>query len=175
MIARPTETEYAPYYSGYVSLVPESDVIGVLESQPAELRRYRSAVTAARETFRYAPDKWSIRELVAHLADAERVFGYRAFCISRGEKSPLPGFDEKEYVTGSDAAERGLEELTQEFAAVRDANLACLRRLDRAQWERQGVANGSAVTVRALAFILGGHVRHHLGVLRSRYGVSAAT
>jgi DinB family protein len=168
---RPELDEYAPFYAGYVSLVPESDALAVLAAQPAELRTLAAAIPEERETHRYAPGKWSVREVFGHLTDGERVFGYRAFCISRGDKASLPGFDEKEYIAGSDYDERPLAELAFDFTALRGSNLAVLRRLDAEVWGRSGIANGTPVTVRALAFIMAGHVRHHLGVLRTRYGV----
>lgn len=169
MSERPLETEYAPPYAPYVSLVPEVDILWVLENQVVEVRRAAS-VPAARETHRYAPGKWTIREVFGHVVDAERVFGYRAFCVSRGEQRPLPGFDENEYVASSGIGRCRLADLVAEFATVREANLAVLRRLDQAGWQRFGNANGTSISVRALAYIMAGHVRHHLGVLRSRYG-----
>jgi len=171
MLARPTDKEYASFYAGYVSLVPESDALAVLAAQPAELQQLAAAIPKERETHRYAPGKWSVREVFGHLTDGERVFGYRAFCISRGDKASLPGFDEKEYIAGSDYDERPVAELAGDFAALRGSNLAVFRRLDAEVWRRTGTANGTPVTVRALAFIMAGHVRHHLGVLRTRYGV----
>jgi len=168
---RPAATEYAPFYAGYVARVSEDDILGVLERQKAEL----SAVAAsarAKADFRYAPGKWSVRELLSHVADGERVFGYRAFCISRGEQAALPGFDEKDYVRAAPLAEVTLDALAAEFAAVRDANLACLRRLGGDAWLRMGTASGTPVSVRALAFIMAGHPRHHLAVLRERYGLA---
>ena len=168
---RPTKAEYAPFFAGYVSLVTEGDVLAVLEAQPGELHQLAAAVHGGRETYRYQPGKWSLREVFGHLTDAERVFGYRAFCISRGEQVPLPGFDENDYVARSSFDQQPLAHLVSEFAALRDANLHFLRRLDDAGWGRLGVANENPVSVRALAFIMAGHVRHHIGVVRSRYGV----
>src|SRR4051812_1040245 len=108
---RPTDTEYASYYATYVSLVTETDVIAALAGQPALLRQLAASMAADRETFRYAPGKWSVREVLSHLIDGERVFGYRAFCISRGEQQPLPGFDQNDYMETSDADARPLEDL----------------------------------------------------------------
>ena len=171
MTSRPGDTEYAPFFSGYVSLVPEADVLAVLEHQPSELARVASAVPAERERFRYAGGKWSIREVFGHLIDAERVFSYRAFCISRGEETSLPAFDEGEYVRHSHYDDQPLEDLVSEFTAVRQAALAFLRRLEGRAWERIGTANNNPASARALAFIMAGHVRHHFAVLRDRYGV----
>ncbi|HET7747165.1 MAG TPA: DinB family protein [Vicinamibacteria bacterium] len=169
---KPDPTEYAPFYAGYVSLVKEDDVLGVLEAQPAALAALAARTPAERETYRYGPEKWSVRQIFGHLVDGERVFGYRAFCISRGEAQALPGFDEQAYVQAGDADRRALCDLAAEFAAVRVASLSALRRLEPADWRRQGNANGAPVSVRALATIMAGHVRHHLGVLRSRYEVA---
>ena len=168
---RPGPGEYAPFYAGYVSLVPEPDALAVLTAQPSELLALAARVPAEREQHRYAPGKWSVREVFGHLTDGERVFGYRAFCISRGDQSALPGFDEQSYIAGSDYDGVPLAQLASDFAALRQSNLSVLRRLPADAWARGGTANGTPVTVRALAFIMAGHVRHHLGVLRDRYGV----
>ena len=170
---RPAPEEHAPFFAGYVKLVPETDVLPVLAAQASEIRRLAASVPADRGTFRYAPGKWSVREIFGHIGDAERVFGYRAFCISRGDRTPLPGFDENDYITESAYDERTVVELADDFAGLRGANLAVLGRLDPARWARVGNANGNPVSVRALAFIMAGHVRHHLGVLKARYGVTA--
>jgi hypothetical protein len=171
MTGRPADTEFAAFYKGYVSLVPEAEILPVLEEQASMLGRLAAAIPSDREVFRYAPGKWSVREIFGHLADAERVFGYRAFCISRGEPKMLPGFDENDYVAASGYDRHPVAELAREFAVVRRANLAALGRLDREAWTREGNANGSAVSVRALAYIMAGHVRHHAGILASRYGI----
>jgi DinB superfamily len=173
MIERPTESEYAPFYAGYVSKVPSGDVLEMLESQRSQILALAATVPAERETFRYAPGKWTVREVFGHLGDAERVFGYRAFCISRGDQTPLPGFDEQEYVAASGFNSRALSSLAQELALLRESNLAFLRHLGAEEWQRTGVANANPISVRALAFIMVGHVNHHLGVLRERYGVEA--
>jgi hypothetical protein len=169
---RPASTEYAPFFAGYVSLVPESDPLDALRAQPALISRLAGAIPPERETYRYAPGKWSVREILGHIGDGERVFGYRAFCISRGDATPLPGFDENTYIAESAYDERRAEALAADFAMARAANLAVLDRLDDARWARIGNANGNPVSVRALAFIMAGHVRHHLGVLSSRYAIN---
>jgi hypothetical protein len=168
---RPTTSEYAPFYETYVSLVTEHDPMPVLQTQPRELETLAAAVPLDRETYRYAPGKWSIREIFGHIADAERVFGYRAFCISRGEQAPLPSFDQDAYVARSGFDAYPLADLLAEFNTLRGSNLAVLRRLAEDDWNRTGTASGATVSVRALAFILAGHVRHHMRALRSRYGL----
>jgi len=173
MIDRPLEGEYNTFYAGYLALVTEADVLSVLAAQPEELQSLASVIPPYRETHRYAEGKWSIREVLGHVTDVERVFGYRALCISRLDETPLPGFDENAYVASSSYAETPLRGLADEFATLRAGNLAMLRRLETARWQQVGDANGTAVSVRALAFIMAGHFRHHVGILRNRYGVEA--
>lgn len=171
---RPAETEYAPAFQGYVSRVTEDDILPALRSQIDALDLLLDRVEPERETYAYAEGKWSIRELLGHLIDGERVFGYRALCIARGETQNLPGFDENAYMPNSPYASINLEDLLSEFRLVRLSNIAMLRNLDEAAWTRMGTANGAPVSVRALAYIMVGHVRHHMGVLRERYQISAA-
>ena len=133
---RPMETEYAPFYARYVALVPEADILAVLEPQVEEIRRLAASVPAERETYRYAAGKWSIREVLGHLVDAERIFGHRAFCISRGEQAGLPSFDEKQYVAAARSDATPLREIADELALVRRSNLVVLRRLEPPEWER---------------------------------------
>lgn len=173
MMARPDPTEYAPFYAGYVARVPEGSILEILERQPGELRRDLAAVPGEREGFRYAPDRWSIREVLGHIGDAERIFGYRALRIGRGDKTPPPGFDEKPFVAASGADARPLADLVDEFAAVRAANLIVLRHLPQAAWLNMGTASNNPVSVRAVAYTMAGHVLHHMAVLRERYDVAA--
>ena len=170
-IDRPQENEYPPFYAGYVARVPETEILEVLREQPKELKRIADSVGADKERFRYASDKWSVRELFGHLVDAERFFGHRAFCISRGDANPLPGFDEKLYVSQSSYDSRSLSELVKDFSLLREANSRHLENLEATAFSREGVANGAKVTVRALAYIMTGHARHHLAVLRERYAI----
>ena len=170
-MTRPVESEYAPFYRGYVAHVGEEEILPVLRSQLDHLDVLLGQVTPERETYAYAEGKWSIRELTGHLIDAERVFGYRAFCIARGESRNLPGFDEKEYLLRAPYNQIDLEDLLSELRLARLSNIAMLRNLDEQAWMRIGTANDVQVSVRALAFIIAGHVRHHMGVLRERYGL----
>jgi hypothetical protein len=166
---RPKEGEYAPFYGRYVALVPETDILEVLERQVEDIRRLAASVPAERETHRYAEGKWSVREVLGHLVDGERVFGYRAFCISRGETAALPYFDEKLYVAAARSGAIPLRELVEELALVRRSNLVVLRRLEPSEWGRVGTASGHPVSVRALAWVMAGHPRHHVHILRERY------
>jgi GNAT superfamily N-acetyltransferase len=174
-VNRPAASDYPPFYERYVSLVPEGDVLAVLEAQRAELRILAAGLGRDGEETRYAPGKWSIREMMGHLRDAEREFGHRAFRISRGDETPLPGFEENQYVAAARFDRRPAAALVDELLLLREANLALLRQLPDEAWSLRGVANGVPVSVVGLAYMLAGHVRHHFGVLRERYGVPAAS
>ncbi len=169
MRSRPTPDEYAESVAGYVSLVPETDIVQVLTTQLAVLESISRKVTPDREMFRYSPEKWSVRQVFGHLIDGERIFGYRMFCISRKETANLPSFDETPYVVNSRYHERPLSGLLEEFATVRKANLVVCNWLSDEDWLRMGTASNNAYSVRGIAFVLAGHVRHHLGVLKERY------
>lgn len=168
---RPAQTDYPEYFHTYVSLVPEDDVLAVLESQIAVIDALPGQV-GAKETFAYAPGKWSVRELLGHVADGERVFAYRALTFSRFDAVSLPGFDEVTWTPHGHFGATPLRDLADEFVALRRANLQMLRRLEEPQWQAGGRGDGKPITVRALAFVMAGHVRHHLQVLRDRYGVA---
>jgi DinB superfamily len=174
MIEKPGESEYAPFYAGYIAKIPDVDVLEILERQGTQLRDLASAASPEQQEFRYAPGKWSVREVVGHLIDGERVFGYRAFRIGRGDRTPLPGFDENDYVAASVYHHRDLASLADEFALVRAANLAVFHSLLEDDWRRIGTANGYPISVRALAFIMAGHVEHHVALLGKRYGLDRA-
>lgn len=169
-LTRPSDREYAPFYKRYVSAVEGDDVLAVLESQIDSFRRLPQALPPDRETFRYEEGKWTLREVIGHVNDAERVFGYRLFCIARGEQRSLPAFDEGDYVRNGNANSRPIAELCDEFILLRRVNLGFIRSLDETGWTRTGIANDAEVSVRALVFILAGHAAHHLQVLRDRYG-----
>ena len=166
---RPTESEYAPDYQSYIGQVSESDILPVLRSQMDELDVLLGRVEPHQETFRYGEGKWSIREIVGHLIDGERVFGFRAFCIARGEQQNLPGFDQDDYMLTSHYDKIELEDLLSELRLIRLGNIAMFRTPDEESWSRVGTANENQVTVRAIVFIMAGHVRHHMSVLRERY------
>ena len=173
-IVRPAATEYDAAFERYVSRVPESDVLPALERQPGELRATVGSLSPERAGFRYAPGKWSVRELVGHVTDSERIFGYRALCVARGEAAPLPGFEQVDYAHNAGHERYALPDLLDEFEAVRHANVSMLSHLDDTAVLRIGKADGLPISVRALAYIMVGHVRHHLGVLADKYGIRAA-
>lgn len=169
MIARPAADEYSPYYDTYISKVPEGNVIDVLRAQLHESARLLEHLTETEAAQRYAPEKWSVREVVGHLIDSERIFSYRMMCIARGETTALPGFDENSYAKVSNVDTRPMRAVATEFAHVRAGTIALLEGLDETGVARRGNANGSPITPRALAFIIAGHERHHMGVIRERY------
>lgn len=166
---RPEATEYAPYYQRYTSLVPEGDVVSTLSSQLEATLSFLRGLSEEQASSRYAPDKWSIKEVVGHMLDTERIFGHRAFRFARNDQTPLPGYEQDDYVRAGNFDRRSLKELVEEFELVRRANLCLLRSLDEEAWLRRGLANDNEVSVRALAHILAGHETHHLQIIRDRY------
>ncbi len=166
---RPQLGEYASYFEGYVSLVPDGDVVELLSRQIEETTGLLRSLPESRGSHRYEPGKWSVKELIGHMSDTERVFAYRALCIARGDTAPLPGMDQDIYVAGANFDARTLADLTDEFEQVRRASLALLRPMDETAWLRRGTANNNPFSVRALAYVCAGHELHHLQVLRNRY------
>lgn len=166
---RPGADEFAPFYAGYVAQVPDGDVvealIGGTEIAAALLGDLPDSVAARA----YAPGKWTLKEVVLHCADAERIFAYRALRIGRGDATPLPGWDENAYAPMSGAAVRSLDSVLDELESVRDSTVTLLSGLPADAWTRRGTANGLAISVRALAWIAAGHLLHHLGVIQDRY------
>ena len=153
----------------YIALVPEGDVVSTLSSQIGDTLALLRGLPASVSTYRYAPDKWSIKQVLGHLSDSERVFAYRALRIGRGDTTPLPSFDERAYATAMQAGERTVADLVQEWGAVRQATLALFRHLPASSWQRRGIASDHPISVRALAYVIAGHVRHHFEVLDARY------
>lgn len=170
-LPRPDAAEHAAFYARYIALVPDGDIVARLRAQGDELANALASVSEVRGGFRYAEGKWTIREVVGHLIDAERIFSYRALRIARGDATPLAGFDENAYVPESGADARPLADLVAELRAVRESTGRLFASLPAAAWTRTGTASGQPVSVRALAWITAGHAAHHLGLLRERYGV----
>jgi len=166
---RPEASEYAPFYAGYVGLVPDGDLLDTLERQGEDTARILGGLPEARGDHAYAPGKWTVKEVLGHLADGERVFSYRALSFARGDATPLPGFEENVWVPASGARDRTLSSLVAELRAVRAATLALLRGLPPGADLRRGVANEQEISVRGLAWVITGHERHHLKILRERY------
>ena len=166
---RPGTGEYAPYYETYISKVKGSDIVGTLEAQRLQMAHLFAARSERDGNFRYAPDKWTVKEVLGHVSDAERIFAYRALRIARGDQTPLPAFEQEDYVRGGNFAERTLVDLAEEFELVRAASIALFKSLQKDAWQRRGVASKNEVSVRALAFIVAGHELHHRLILEERY------
>ena len=167
--ARPEAGEYAPYYEKYVSRIAGNDILATLDEQRRQMLLLLSGRDEADGDIRYAPGKWSAREVLGHICDAERIFSYRALRIARNDATPLPSFDENAYVANGPFAHRPLPDLIEEFIAVRRATLSLLRNLDEADWTRRGTASNNPVSVRALAYIIAGHESHHRRLLEEKY------
>jgi hypothetical protein len=170
-LPRPAADEAIPYYQGYIAEVAGENIGEQLLDQLAELERLYSSVDDKGALARYAPGKWSIKEILGHLSDAERIFSYRLLRIARGDATPLPGFDEKAYVPAGRFDERPLSALLAEFRAVRLSLLALAAGIPPTAWTRHGQASDHPISARALAYIILGHTTHHLRVLRDRYGL----
>jgi hypothetical protein len=164
----PDASEYAPYYGRYISLV-SGDILAALEDQPRETMALLSTLTEAQAQFRYAPDKWSIKEILGHVIDTERIFAYRALRIARNDATPMEGYEQDDYVRNGDFDRCALADLLDEFTCVRRATLSLLQKLTPEAWLRRGIANKNEVSVRALAYIIAGHELHHRKVLEEQY------
>ena len=167
-IPRPAPGEYAPYHGTYVAMVPDGDVLMTLKKQHGETLRMLSRLGEKKSRKRYAPGKWSIREVIGHLIDAERVFTYRALTFARADRTQLPGFDENMWASAWNAESRTLRSLLEELKAVRSATLALFRGFSDDQLARTGIASGQQVSVRGLVYVTAGHERHHVRILRER-------
>jgi len=166
---RPEPGDYAPYAVQYVVLVPTGDVLEALATQLKQTVTLFSGHSERDGNFRYAPDKWSVKEVIGHIADTERIFAYRALRISRGDQTPLSGFEQDDYVREANFGARKLADLVEEYADVRQATLSLFRSLDERAWQRRGIASNNAVTVLALAYLIAGHELHHRKILDERY------
>lgn len=166
---RPDSTEYAPEFGKYISLVPEGEIVVTLDKQIESTLSLIRGLSAAQGDLRYAPGKWSVKEVIGHLIDAERIFAYRALRFARNDATPLPGFDESGFVTNAGFGSRSLADLAEEFEHTRKSNVYMFKSLDGDSWLRRGAANDNEITVRAIAYSIAGHELHHVGILRSRY------
>ena len=169
MTTRPESNEYVPYYGKYVALVPDGDLAEILSRQIDATMALLSPLPEQRAAFAYARGKWTIKDVVGHLTDSERVFSYRALRIGRNDKTPLPGFEQDDYVACANFNDRILSSLLEEFASVRKATVQLFRSFGDKEWLRRGTANGYEITALALGYIVAGHELHHVEVLRTRY------
>jgi hypothetical protein len=164
-------SEAPEYYFKYIDLVPPGDICALLDSQRREADRFLRGIGEDRSRYRYAPDKWSIREVLGHVNDAERLFAFRAYWFARGFDAPLPSFDQTIAAQHAGAGERPWLTLVEEFGRIRSSTLDLFQNLSLDAWSRRSVASDNSFTVRALAYIAAGHVIHHVSILKQRYGV----
>jgi uncharacterized damage-inducible protein DinB len=166
---RPKTGDYATFYGKYIALVPEGEFLQILETQLRDWQRLLGDLSEAQADFRYEPGKWSIKEMLGHVSDTERIFAYRLLRIARGDQTPLAGFEQDDYVRTANSSARKRSDLLEEFTAVRRATMALVSSMDDAAWVRRGVANQKEISATALAFAIAGHERHHQLVLEERY------
>ena len=166
---RPNKNDYAPYYEGYISLVEGNDIFKILVSQSIKTQEVLNSFPKAMGDFTYQPGKWTVKQVIGHLIDTERVMAYRAMCIARDEKQSLPGFDQDDYVKAGNFNKRDLFDLVYDFRLLRESNMLLAKGLDKEVLSKRGTANNKEVTVLALFYIIAGHEKHHMNILRDRY------
>ncbi|OPA73736.1 hypothetical protein BVG16_26980 [Paenibacillus selenitireducens] len=169
MLQRPVENEFPYYFGPYIELVPEGHVLDLLDSQLAKTISLFSSLTEEQLNFRYAEGKWSLKEVLGHMSDTERVMSYRLLCLARGEKGLLPGFDEEDYMLGANFGSQSISGLVEEYEIVRRSTLSLCRGIDDEAWQRIGNTNGHDTSARALPYIIAGHELHHLRIIKERY------
>lgn len=168
-ITRPQDHECSNYFMGYVKQVPEDNAFAALEKAATTTPEFLAGLPAATWDYRYAPDKWSVKEMLLHLLDTERIFAYRALRIARNDQTPLPGFEQDDYIPYNRAEERSPASIMAEYRVIRAATLELFRYLSEEDLLRKGVASNNPISVRALAYLIAGHEQHHLRILRERY------
>lgn len=168
-IARPQADEHAPHYGKYIARVPDGDLVSLLREQVMDTVALLRAVPTSHADFSYGPGKWTIKEVLGHMIDVERVMAYRALWFARNDKTGLPGFDENAWAANANFASRTLGDLLEEFQVVRSSTIHLVQHVSPEALARRGTANGHPISVRALLYIIAGHERHHAGLLRERY------
>ncbi len=168
MLTRPDRSEYADFYANYIARVPDGDVIAFLSTQPAAYRNLLGSLSDEAASARPEPGKWNVKEIIGHLCDAERVQSYRALRFARGDQKELHGFEQDDYVREARSDTRNLADLLDEFEDIRSSTVALFKSFPPDVWQRSGTANGSPVTVRAMAYIVAGHTQHHYDALKAR-------
>jgi uncharacterized damage-inducible protein DinB len=166
---RPKTGDYATFYEKYIVLVPEGEFLQILETQLREWQRLLGDLSEEQADFRYEPGKWSIKDMIGHVSDSERIFAYRLLRIARGDQTPLAGFEQDDYVRTANSSARKRSDLLEEFTAVRRATIALVSSMDDSAWVRRGVASQREISATAMAFVIAGHERHHRRILEERY------
>ena len=169
MKKRPQSSEHPPYYDHYLNLVKDDDIIRTLKNQVIDIQSVISAIPEDKEDYAYAKGKWTIKEVLGHLIDVERIMGYRAIRFARKDKTVLPGFDENSFVANAQFNKRTLNDLAHEFAIVRGSNLASFKHFDETAMDQMGNANGKDVSVRAILYMIAGHATHHINMIQTKY------
>lgn len=169
IISTPDPSEYAPYFGRYIALVHDKDIINILGQQINATLTFLRSLPDSKGDYRYAPDKWNVKEVLTHMIDCERVFAYRALSFSRNDAAPLPGFEQDDWMKATALDGIPLKYLVNEFEHLRQSNLSFFRHLSQEAWMRRGTASGNPFTVRALAYVIAGHELHHLHILKSQY------
>ncbi|WP_433946193.1 DinB family protein [Paenibacillus sp. SN-8-1] len=168
-LQRPSQNEYSSYYESYIQELPEGEILAYLESQIKQFVEQLKHIPEEKASFRYAEGKWSIKEVLGHINDTERIMSYRLLRIARGDDTPLAGFNESDYVAYAGSERLSIDDLLTEFSAIRTATLELAKRLDDEAWQRVGSANGAPVSARAVIYVIAGHAAHHLKLIRERY------
>jgi hypothetical protein len=170
-MSRPSNDQYPPFYENYIKLVPEENLLSALSNSLQQLKQDLSLVGIDKADYAYAPGKWMVKQLIQHAIDTERIFSYRALCISRGEHQSLPGFDENVYADIANARNRHLKDLKEEMLTLRLSTMQLFQSFDTEMINRSGHSNQKSITVLALGYIIIGHWRHHAEVLQDKYGI----
>jgi hypothetical protein len=168
MISRPERNEYADFYANYISKVPNGDLLNFMELQPDEFNGLLNGLTDEQAMQQPAPGKWSVKQVLGHLCDTERIMGYRALRFARADKTEIEGFEQDDYVAAANSNDRSTTELLSELKSVRGSTLSLLESFATTEPERSGIANGKSISVRALAYVIAGHAQHHLELLRKQ-------
>ena len=168
-IGRPEPTEFAEYYRGYIGKVPGADVVAFLEQQLDDITKLIARIDEAKGNFRYEAGKWSVKELIGHVVDTERVFAYRALVFARNDRTELPGFDQDPWAQHANYVDLKIADVAAQFKSVRQATIDLFKYMDASAWSRQGIANRNPMSARAAAFIIAGHAAHHVEILKARY------
>ncbi len=169
MIERPSENEYPEFYATYVNKVPKGDVLKYLKNQKADFKKFVEAIPEEKLSYRYEEDKWTIKQILGHINDTERIMTYRALSFSRGERQQIPGFNENEYVANAAFNQRKITDLLKEFVKVRENSVLLIDSFNEAMIDKKGNANDLLMSVRAIVYIIAGHLEHHKGVIESKY------
>ena len=169
MTKKPLSEEYPAYFEKYIDQVPEGNLLDILISQLEETTSFLSSLEETQWNYRYAPGKWTLKEVLGHISETERIMSYRLLRMSRGDQTPLPGYDEDEYVKEACFHSHSATDLLEEFRAVRHSTYTLIRGLNEEGWGRKGVANNKEISVRAIAFIIAGHELHHMKIIKDKY------